>query len=550
MRKTFFFLVLISQNLFAQLSDQQYLELYKAGVVSYNSGDYEDAYQTLTKLTQPNYNNAVVPYAYLYAAAAAEKKGSKYQSRILLKNVLQNHEDWDKLNQARLIYAVSNLKEGYYEEGIKAIDEIDDETLKELKIGILEQYIQNVKTITSLKNLYNKYPNYKPIAEALVNKIQNNRYNTKADLELSDLLTNRFNLSDTKEEVPAKTKKPSKKKPIGGELNFGLFLPFNLVGSGLPNAGSLYVYDLYAGMQIAAEKLAEEGVFLNLHTFDIGKNAGEFKKAEQKDGFEDLDLVVGPLYPVTNNLAQGFINKNNILQVHPLSNNLTLLRNSNNTFLIQPSYTKQSGKILDYMESQGGQNAVSVYFGNSSKDSLFAHIYAETAKSKGYTINRIEKFSNQKLKQELGHVFLAGDKEMGLKFLQNMLANNNSSEVAVTASSFSWDRINSSYFTDRVSIIYPEFVNREKESVKDFEKRYFQNFSAIPSYYSYLGYDLAYYFASMLKDGRDLLKLNLELGEYSNDYMLSGYDFSEPIKQNNLVPIVKYVNGNFEEVSR
>jgi len=59
-----------------------------------------------------------------------------------------------------------------------------------------------------------------------------------------------------------------------------------------------------------------------------------------------------------------------------------------------------------------------------------------------------------------------------------------------------------------------------------------------------------YYFGSMLKDGPNAFKRNIERGDYVEEYLLSGYDFSNKIKQNDIVPIVKFRDHNFEEVYR
>lgn len=551
MKKSLLFLLLCSGKLFAQISDQQFLAVYKEGVNLFDEARYDEAFTKFSTLTNRNHNNAVAPYAYLYAAQAAEKKGNKYQAKILYRNLLTYYPDWDKINEAKILYARTNLEEGYYEEGLKALHEIDDAALNPLKLRVMEEYMKNVKTISALKNLYNKYPNYKPIARALVDKIQGNRYNTKADLELSDMLTNRFNLLEPeKSPGSSPTTGSSSGKKKDKMLNFGILLPFEL-SSADPAASSFrYIYDLYAGMALAAEKLNSRGINISLHTYDIKSDAQAFKNAEKKPGFSDLNLVVGPLYPAPNTLVQKFVNDNNVVHVHPTSNNLSLLADSKNAFLVQPSHAQQAKKALDYVASTGLPKTVSIYFGEARKDSLFAQIYAAEARKRGYTVNEVRKFTGQKLAPQKGHVFLAADNNLGVRFLQSVAMNNIDCEVILTASSFNWDRLNTSALTGKVALIYPEYVNREREPVKEFEKAYFDKTSGLPSYYSYLGYDIVYYFGSMLKDGLNSFQRQIERGEYVDDYLLSGYDFSDKVKQNDIVPIVKFRDQNFEEVYR
>lgn len=547
MKKSLLFLLLCSGQLFAQISDQQFFNAYKEGVSLFEEARYDEAFTKLSTLTNRNHTHSVAPYAYLYAAQAAEKKGNKYQAKILYRNLLTYYPDWDKIDEAKILYGRINLEEGYYEEGLKTLHEIDNQALNPLKLRVMEEYMKNVKTITALKNLYNKYPNYKPVARALVDKIQANRYNTKADLELSDMLTNRFSLLDS--EKSAEGTLPGK-APSGKTLNFGILLPFELSSADPTAASFRYIYDLYSGMAVAAQKLYDQGVPVSLHTYDIKSEAQAFKNAEKKTGFTDLDLIVGPLYPAPNTLAQKFVNDHQVIHVHPTSNNLALLTAAKNAFLMQPSHMQQAKKALDYAASAGLPKTVSVYFGEARKDSLFAQIYAGEARKRGYTVNETAKFTGQKLAPQRGHIFLAADNNLGVRFLQSVAMNDIDCEVILTASSFNWDRLNTSSFTPRVALIYPEYVNREREPVKEFEKTYFEKTSGLPSYYSYLGYDLVYYFGSMLKDGLKAFQRHIERGEYVEDYLLSGYDFSDKVKQNDIVPIVKFRDHTFEEVYR
>jgi len=547
MKKLLLILMILPGKIFAQLSDQQFFTTYKEGVNLFNEARYDEAFTRFSTLTTRNHSNAVAPYAYLYAAQTAEKKGNKYQAKILYRNLLTYYPDWEKIDEAKILYARINLEEGYYEEGLKTLHEIDNKELNPLKLRIMDEYMKNVKTITALKSLQSKYPNYKPVARALVDKIQANRYNTKADLELSDMLTNRFGLlEDEKSEENTSVRKNLSEKV----LNFGILLPFELSSADPTAASFRYIYDIYAGMMVAAEKLNSQGVPVSLHTYDIKSDAQAFKNAEKKTGFSDLSLVVGPLYPAPNTLTQKFVNDHNVIHVHPTSNNLSLLTESRNTFLMQPSHAQQAKKALDYAASSGLPKTVSIYFGEARKDSAFAQIYAAEARKRGYTVNEVRKFTGQKLAPQEGHLFLAADNNLGVRFLQSVAMNNIECEVIITASSFNWDKLNTSSFTPKVALIYPEYVNREREPVKEFEKAYFDKTSGLPTYYSYLGFDIVYYFGSMLKDGPNAFKRHIERGEYIDDYLLSGYDFSNKVKQNDIVPVVKFRDHNFEEVYR
>jgi hypothetical protein len=535
---------------FAQLNDQAYLIEYKKAVQLFANSNYEQAAQKFNQLASKNYSNPMVPYAYFYNALNSKRRGNLYQSRILFRNLFENFYDWDKINEARLLYADLNFSENYFEEGLKTLESIQESAFENKKNGMLKAYLPKIKSITTLKELYFKFPTQKILAENLVEKIQSNRYNSKDDLEISDMLTNRFKLLDTYPSSPEKENEKHKKSE--NYLNFGVLLPFNLNDSEENRVASQYVYDLYEGMKIATEQLKSEDLDLDLHAFDVKKTKYDFQVLKKNDGFKNLDLFFGPLYPEPNIDARTFAASNKIIQVHPLSNNLSLLKDESKVFLIQPSFTQQSKKALDYAKSLKSKNSVSIYYGTSKKDSLFASIYRSEAKKRGFSITTFKKYAGKlvKLSPESGHVFLATENNEGVYFLQSMTYSKITSELICTATSFSWDRVNSGSFPKNVSIIYPEFVDKGKETVRNFENTYFEKMGTLPSYYSYAGYDMVLFFGKMLKNGKDIFDLNINSGEFTDDYLLGGFDFSGKIKENAIVPIVKYMGEGFEEIYR
>ncbi|MBP6618895.1 MAG: hypothetical protein KA188_01510 [Leadbetterella sp.] len=554
MKKVFVIVLgLFSSAYGQQLNDQAYLLEYKKAVQLFADSQYDLAGSKFAKLCEKEYANPIVPYAFFYNALTAKNKGNIYQSRVIFRQLFEKYFDWDKVSEARIIYAELNFEENYFEEGLKSIEAIQEKEFDGIKKGILNKHIPKIKSISTLKELYFKFPTQEILAKNLVEKIQANRYNSKDDLEISDMLTNRFKLK----EIPKNkdTKNNSSKKISDEEtarLDFGILLPFNLNDITNSVGSNKYTYELYEGMKIAAEQLKNDGIIVNLHAFDVKKTKLDFQLLEKKEGFKNLDIIVGPLYPDPNNEAVPFAISNKIIQVHPLSNNLDLLKDGNSIFLMQPSHLQQSKKVLEYVNSLNYNKSVSIYFGNARKDSVFASIYRLEALKKGYAITAFKKFNGtlQKLVPETGHVFLATDNNQGIKFLQSISYSKITSEIICTASSFAWEKTPSSALTENVSLIYPEFVSKEKEQVRNFEKIFLEKMAIHPSFYAFAGYDLVYFFGKMLKDGKDIFKLNIDSGSYKDEYLLSGFDFSGKIKENAIVPIVKYKNDMFEEIYR
>jgi hypothetical protein len=554
MKKGIILFFLSVGNLYGQLGDQSYLLEYKKAVQLFANNDFETASQKFSQLANKNYQNPIVPYAYFYHALSAKNKGNNYQSRVIFRQLFEFFYDWEKINEARIQYAEANFSENYFEEGLKTLELIQDKSFDQAKTNLLKEYIPKIKTLSTLKDLYYKFPTQTEIAVNLVKKIQSNRYNSKEDLELSDMLTNRFKLSGDKSIKTNPIGNIDQTKGISNNtINIGALLPFNLQDSpeSQINSDQRYIYEFFQGMKIAEETLLEDKIEVQIYAFDVRKSKSDFWNIEKNLTLKNLDIMVGPLYPEPNSLASDYAIANNIIQIHPISNNLSLLKDNRNIFLLQAGYGLQAQKALDYFNEQRSEKSVSIYFGNSKKDSLFAQIYKTEAVKKGYVVNQFKSFKNlTNILPEKGHIFVAIDNSLGIKFLQSLQRNRISSSVICTANAFSWDKISASSFPENIILIYPEYINLQKDNVKTFIEKYYEKTMGTPGYFSFLGYDMVMYFARMIKDGKEIFKLNIEAGQYTDDYLLGGFDYSKRLKENHIVPFFKSNGSELEEIYR
>ncbi len=556
MKKSFVLYFFCVTTVFGQLDDEKYLIEYKKAVQLFADSQFDSANQKFLPLISRNYNNPVVPYAMFYYALSTKSMGQYYQSRVVLRQLFERFPDWEKSDDAYLLYAETNLKENYYDEGIKSLERIPDPAFRPYVNGLLNQCISEIRNVELLKELYNKYPAQQVLARTLVKRIQERRVNSKADLELSDMLTNRFKLNETGAGQGEKDTVKEKSRSNSDQVtDFGVFLPFNLreVGSGSNLRSNQYVYDMYAGMELAAAQLKSEGIDVRLIAFDVEKRKEDFQKLEKDPNLRNLDIFVGPLYPDPNDLAVDFAIRHKILQVHPLSNNVSLLKDSKNIFLVQPSFALQAKKTLDFVKESNLGKTLSVYFGAARKDSLFAYAYKAEAEKRGYKIIEIRRFTGPasiRPGQAPGHVLFSGDNNLGVRFITGLNQQKIKTRIICNSSAFDFEKVSPEILTRDVNIIYPEFVDSEKESVSAFNRKYLEKMGVIPSYFSYSGYDIILYFGRMLKDGRDILSLNLNARSYTEDFMLSGFDFRGSKNENEIVPIVRFEDGRFVEIYR
>ncbi|MFY7909905.1 MAG: hypothetical protein ACOVO2_10155, partial [Emticicia sp.] len=491
-------------------------------------------------------------YAHFYHGLCSFKQNKFFETRIVLRQLFERYPDWDKIDEAYYLYANAALSDNYIDEGMQYLNRISGTILKKDIENMLYYHFSKVSDRTQLKQLNQKFPNNAVIAQLLVNNIQRSKNVSKEDLEISDQLTNRFNLGQNQ----ANTKKAPSRKENKGVVNIAILLPFRLndFEANKSNRANQYIYDLYAGMKLAKNKLEAEQINVNLLTFDIDRDATLISALAEDNQFSQVDLLIGPLYPEANKIANSFAKSNDIVQVHPLSNNRQLVANDKNTFLAAPSFETQSSKALEYMKTQSIGKTVAIYYGNTRKDSTFAYAYRDEATKAGFEVLTIKKFTNAEdidIRRRPSHIFIAGSEDtFGGKVVNALDRKKVTSPIIAASSAFDFDGSSLNIFNRELSLIQLDYINRDKDEVKNFRSAYFNEQNISPSYYSYWGYDMLLFYARMLNSGKNQFRSSLNAIEYTQGFTLDGFDYTNGSNENQIVPIIKYQDGKFIEVMR
>ncbi|AFK01870.1 Extracellular ligand-binding receptor [Emticicia oligotrophica DSM 17448] len=550
-----FIFLLLSKALLAQqatLSEREYALKYKKAVQLYASQQYIEAQNELTPLTHRKYNNAMVPYAHFYHALCSFKQNKFFESRVYLRQLFERYPDWDKIDEAYYLYANASFSDNNIDEGMQYVNRITAPIFKKDLDNMLYYHFSKVSDRTQLKLLNQKFPNNPIIAQLLVDNIQKSKNVNKEDLELSDRLTNRFSLGENANSA----KKNAAKRENKGVVNVAILLPFRLndFDPAKANRTNQYIYDLYAGMKLAKSKLESEQINVNLLTFDIDRDANSISSIVDESQFSQVDLLIGPLYPEANKIANNYAKSNDVIQVHPLSNNQQLITNEKNTFLASPSFETQAAKALEYVKNQSIGRTVAIYFGNTRKDSTFAYAYRDKAISAGIEVITIKKFLNAEdidTRRRPSHVFVSGSEEtFGGKIISALDKKKINSPIIATSSAFDFEGASLNIFNRDLYLIKLDYVNRDKEEVKNFRSIYFNEQNIAPSFYSYWGYDILLFYGRMLHTGKNYLRTHLNAIEYTQGYTLDGFDYTNGSNENQIVPIIKYQDGKFVEVMR
>jgi ABC-type branched-subunit amino acid transport system substrate-binding protein len=549
MRKSFLLIYLFPFFMYAQGVDATYEREYKRGVALYKSGDFASAMSVLTPLTARKYTHGLAPFAHYYWSLAALKTNRLSESRQMLMQLRERFPDWKKMDDVRYVLADVSFQEKQFGEALDYLAEISTPSVKKEAENLKRFYINKLQDIAYLKSLNRQHPADKTVALALIDMIQRTS-NEKSDLELSDQLTNRFGVVSSKPSSPVTPVRQSNNNLQKGYYNVAVALPFRLKEFS-PNQrvrSNQFAYDMYEGMKLAKAKLQQEGILVNLFTYDVGNDPEEMVNVVNNANFAQTDLLIGPVYNEPAKLAADFAESNNIFYVHPTSLATDILVNHANTLLLQPSFERQAQQSFDFMRSQPSTNRkLAIYYGASRRDSTLAASYKAKATEAGYqtidfrkTREKLDSSATITEVNKPGHVVVFSSNETDGNKVLNML-NKRRINVPILASSlaFNMQNVVSTTLAGReVYIIDTEFIDTSKAQVRDFQTNYLTKRNTIPSIYAMQGYDALLFFGRLLHKYRNQLRSGLDTRIFEDDYLLSGFNYKSS-NDNQVVPIVK-----------
>ena len=280
-----------------------------------------------------------------------------------------------------------------------------------------------------------------------------------------------------------------------------------------------YAIELYQGFKIAADSLIKLGLKLNLYTFDTGNDSLKVAELLKDSSMKEFDLIVGPLFIKNFLMVADFAKQHKISIVSPVKlSNKILLGNSYvskvftsdpvlNRFLGQYAYDslRFDNLILAYPDHVEERKRVEVikeeYYkmAENSEDTTEA-IAMKEIKLDDKNIEAIKwKMDTSKLNTI---VVPSSDQAFvtGLLTKLNLMEDYRIRVIGLSE----WEKfknIEVDYLSRlQVHLIVSEYIDYESDKVMNFERKFYERFKSMPIGFSYLGYDVGYYYLSLLKE--------------------------------------------------
>ncbi|MDC1106451.1 LysM peptidoglycan-binding domain-containing protein [Prolixibacteraceae bacterium] len=321
----------------------------------------------------------------------------------------------------------------------------------------------------------------------------------------------------------------------------------------------------YEGVMIGIDSLNRKGLNVKLYLFDTEKKTRSIDSLHAKGLFNNLDLIIGPIYPTTQQALMQHLGNKHVPVISPLSSDSKATINHENLYQVNPSASYKAIKTAEYVvDSYANKNIIAIKTNDKQlteelispiKDALFLdHINQDSISH--YTEFKLSLYGLEGLrfilkKNEQNIILLPSRNEAIVSQTLGQL-NALSLDYNITVIGFNeWTRYRSikEEVLHNLDLHYlaPYHVEYNNPNTLTFIKKYRNYFNVEPNNFVFQGYDITLYFGSaMLKFGSNYSQMiydnNVELNQMDPNFVkvskFGGF-------MNNTLFIMNY-NRNFE----
>lgn len=544
-----------SATLFAQ---QDWKSDYMRAKQVYELQKYEIAMEYFLPVTSPDASNAYASYAQYYYSLSAFKAGKYNEARQMLLQLINRDPNWKQINEAHYLLSCVYFEMKNYRSAIPSLSNING---MEITVTTCKQsYYAKIEPIDTLIKLQRAYPSDKELAKALFNKLAAYPANSKNNM-LYEYLAQEFKFTKLKKTVNYVKK---------SEYHVAVVFPFNLTENISEHSRNSYVDEMYQGILVAIDSLKKDGLNVIVHPYDVDKDVAAIQKVIAYPEFKSMDLIIGPLNSTLIPYVTAFGEKNSIPVINPISLNSSIIDNTTQTLLFQPSLQIMAGQTAAFAKKnfvyrkndaqdndQIAKNEVIIFYSAVDvKDSLLASYYKDSLTANGFKVVKCVKITRSRIGHvgkiiadsvnlsKISHVFVASGDDAALA--SNVISALEISRMAIPIITKSnWLDINNQTYEQferrKVYFIYPDFVAFYDSSYKLFMSSYTKKYNVYPSKYSVIGYELMSLVGSSMKEyGTGYFNYLRTSGMHKGHFM-AGFNFGKSAC-NNYVPVYYFNN--------
>ncbi len=286
-------------------------------------------------------------------------------------------------------------------------------------------------------------------------------------------------------------------------------------------------YEFLEGIYLAIDSMRLEGLNLTVEVFDTGKNPETIRGIIENDKLQEADLIIGPVFPNEIEIVAAFAKSKHIPMVSPLSTYDAVMNNPY-AFQVRNKLPRQIELATTYLGSKYNQNVLVIgqlsekgnpdftrFLGNLGPQ-IKEHDPAKKATFKTIYFSEAERiFTNAdsvtiQLDRYLpalapNFIVLPSENEVFITEVINQLQQLSTTHTIHVFGLNQWVfgkldlsnlfNVNLELYSDFEE--YP-FVDYTDSLVLNFCRKYKENWNIEPSWYSFHGFDIAWFFTRAL----------------------------------------------------
>ncbi|GAA4430865.1 hypothetical protein GCM10023188_17950 [Pontibacter saemangeumensis] len=517
---------------------------YSNGKILLQQQRFEQAMAELLPLTGSN--SPYAPEASYFYALAALKSNKADKAYQMLQQLQNQHPKWAGMADADYLLANVLFEQGEYERALSKLQELKGSALESDAEGLKRFYLTRLNERDAFERLMQKFDSDKTVAQLYADKLIGGWYRAQ-DRQTLERIVSRFNLD--------KSRYLSKDALNRQGYNVALLLPFQLNQSPSQTARrSQFVTDMYAGMQLAQDSLQKQGINLNLFTYDTSADTVSAKRVLDLPEMKQMSLIVGPIYKYTARVAARFAAQNNINVINPLSQDLDMAQGNGNVLLFESSVATQARQAATYAYQNFSPKTAVIVYESTKEDTTFASFYRQQflklgGKVKAYKkINSTQSTATAKVFNNLdltdvGHMAVFSDRMTAAVNATSLLQGNAATMPLLTYEK--WLDINqiSLRQLDNLEIYFisPKYINRLSPVYSWFREEYIKRYNLPPSVYAYAGFEMLYYFGTVLQKYGPQFNQQLVSEGIQPGVFYAGFGYTNDNSRQQLQPDNQYV---------
>lgn len=559
------------------LAQTNYQTEYLQGKSYYRSGQYAKAQNVFAGLTDMNERNPFYLYASYFYALSAYQNGQVEKALDQMSRVNATHPKWDKLDELNIWYGKILLEEKELVKGLQVLNGIKNDSLASKAIKLKEKHLTEYDSIPVLSRALEFNPYDSVLAKVLAKKIVTQPI-VERNTELLDFLVQEFQLD--KASLNYIDAEVSQKKET---YRVAVLMPFmfDMLSTAPGKKNTQFVLDLYNGIKMAVSELNQYDQYVRIYAFDTKKDSLQTAGILASGSLDQMDLIIGPLYPGPSNAVREYSLEHKINMLNPLSTNSAVIGNNPFSFLFKTTPESQAKTAAEFAANNFESKNAMIFYGKNKQDSIFAHTYKALIEKDSFNVGLIEGLHTVDQTREVLHILtevkdknkndgrdkvwvgqtrkvrVGEDDELILSrdsIGHIMVA---SSEGLIVTSILSAidtrrDSIPIIGFDDWLNIkqisleqiermdikmIAQSYFDYTTREVQNFKQAYEKRFNLVPSQYSYDGYEAMRYFGEKMIKYGNYFQYGLAEEGFEKGKLFYGFDYSNS-NDNQVVPIL------------